>query len=321
VQITQQRTALSGNFGSAIEDVVHQPGQIVLRDVPASRTPPVLTTAESTAYVQRAERILSLTQQFRPDDAVLSKLESDTAQSSPMPYLPPLSHGQIRPSQWSAQPRSGVVYGGVSILKYNSTVDGVASWSFSSLDNNELRFEVRPGDRLYNPETRYQDPPSAERSEISFPSNRWSNGADVTLDYEFYIPSGFDFDTRWCIVGQMHSDNPASPPFELAFRNGSGLNRLLMVRRVGKSRSPQEHEHPITPGPIQRDVWHKIRLSTKMGDNGYMKVWFNGNQVLDFEGAMGYDDQTNWYWRMGIYRRATNQTYMIHYRNFNMRRT
>jgi hypothetical protein len=52
-----------------------------------------------------------------------------------------------------------------------------------------------------------------------------------------------------------------------------------------------------------------------------MKVWFNGNQVLDFVGAMGYDDQTNWYWRMGIYRRATNQTYMIHYRNFNMRRT
>jgi Polysaccharide lyase len=305
-QIAQQHVASLRSTGPVISVSIDKPGQIAPRGVSSSVASLPLTKSVAAAV--------------SPSSILRNIAMIEIAPVSQVPYLPPLSSGQIRPSQWSAQPRSGVIYGGVGTLKYNSTVDGVAPWSFTSLDNNELRFEVRPGDRLYNPETGYQDPPTAERSEISFPSHRWANGTDVTLEYEFYIPSGFDFDTRWCTVGQMHSDNPSSPPFELAFRRGSGLNQLLMVRRVGKSNSPQEHEYAITSGPIRRDVWHKIRLSTKMGENGYMRVWFNGDQMLDFEGTVGYDDQTNWYWRMGVYRRATNQIYKIYYRNLNMRR-
>lgn len=221
----------------------------------------------------------------------------------------------IRVSQWTPPPRSDVLYAGL-----DCGIDGMKSWSVTTRDDNELTFELRAGDRLRNPETGYVDPPTAERSEISVGSKRWLKGDAVFLKYEFLIPSGFDFTSPWTVTAQMHADLNVSPPFEIGFRPGVAMNRLVMTARSGDSRSLVEHEYPIGEGPLPRDVWHEIRLRTKMGRDGFLQAWLDGKPVLDLQGDIGFNDQTNWYWRMGIYRRAVMETYLIHIRNFEMRR-
>ncbi|WP_460451730.1 heparin lyase I family protein [Alsobacter sp. SYSU BS001988] len=226
-----------------------------------------------------------------------------------------LARARIRPSTWAPPPRSGVVIAG-----FDCTVDGMRPWSFSSPDDAELRFEVRSGDRLSNPETGYQDPENAERSEVSFGSVRWRNGTAVEISYEFLVPAGFDFDSPWTVIGQMHADLNVSPPFEVSFRSGSGLNRLFMVLRDGSSAQLNETEIPITEGPVARDVWHKVKLQAKMGSGGFLRAWVDDVPSLAMEGQIGINQQTNWYWRMGLYRRASPTTYQVRIRRFSMDR-
>ena len=145
-------------------------------------------------------------------------------------------------------------------------------------------------------------------------------GDSVFIKYEMLIPSGFDFSSPWTVTAQMHAGLNVSPPFEIGFRPGVGLNRLVMTARGGESRSLTEHEYPIGDGPLARDVWHEVRLQVKMGHEGFLKGWLDGAPVLNLQGYMGFNDQKNWYWRMGLYRRAVAETYKIQLRNFEMRR-
>lgn len=228
------------------------------------------------------------------------------------PVIPP---NKIRVSNWTAPPRSGVLYAG-----FDCSIDGMKAWSLTSPDNNELTFELRAGDRLRNPETGYNDPRTAERSEISIGSKRWLMGDAVFIIYEMLIPSGFDFTSPWTVTAQMHADLNVSPPFEIGFRPGVGVNRLVMTARGGESRALTEREYPIGDGPLTRDVWHEVRLQIKMGHDGFLKGWLDGAPVLNLQGFIGLNVQKNWYWRMGLYRRATMETYKIQFRNFEMRR-
>jgi hypothetical protein len=195
------------------------------------------------------------------------------------------------------------------------------SYSLSAQDDNVVAFEVRPGDVLKNPVTRYADPPTSERSEISMPFNRWANGVAVNVSYEFLVPGGFDLDTAWAVIGQMHADLNTSPPLEFAFRKSFAVNRLLIVSRAGPAaKNGVEKVTAVGEDPIVRDTWHKVRIETLMGSYGYQRVWVNGHQALDLAGAVGFDEQRNWYWRMGLYRRAAATTYRVLFRNFRMSR-
>lgn len=216
-------------------------------------------------------------------------------------------------SQWVPPAGAGYSYAG-----YVVNVDAMNAWSLATTDNNEVLYTVRKGDVLYNKATGYRDPSTSERSEIAMASNRWANGVAVAISYEFSIPAGFDFNTPWTVIGQQHADLNTPPPLQFAFQNGAGLNQLYAITLAGSPSKPIEVDTKLGSGPLTRDVWHSVAIQTKAGPGGYQRIWFDGAQVVNQSGSIGFTGQTNWYWRMGIYRRATSATYQVRYRNFSM---
>ena len=230
------------------------------------------------------------------------------------------SRSQSPLSNFALKPGSEFVFAG-----FLATFDGMKPWSIKVRNARELAFEVRPGDRLFNPRTGYSDPRTSERAEIGISSVRWGNGTAVTVQYEFLVPAGFDFKSPWTVTAQMHAGLPVPPPLEIGFRRDQGLNRLLLTLRGGNSKKfarnwrTSERKYQISGGPITRNSWHHIRIETKMGADGYVRAWFNRSPVVDIRGKIGYSDQTSWYWRMGLYRRATQDTYRICFRNLEIK--
>ena len=116
-----------------------------------------------------------------------------------------------------------------------------------------------------------------------------------------------DFDRSWTVCGQWHADTSSSPPFELGFRSGLGLNKLTAVVRTGAHTSPTETEYTLTASALERDRWYHIRTSYKADPtNGFIHVDIDGTRVLTVTGHTGFTAQTYVYWRFGIYRNSSS---------------
>jgi hypothetical protein len=66
--------------------------------------------------------------------------------------------------------------------------------------------------------------------------------------------------------------------------------------------------------PIERDHWYKIRLQVEPGKA--VRLWRDGELVCDYDGPVGYDDQTQTYWKQGVYRKKPDrgETIAMRYR-------
>ena len=79
-------------------------------------------------------------------------------------------------------------------------VDGEKTWSFNSVDNNTLRFEVRKGDQFSD--SVWTDPIGVERAEMS-DSVRYSINQDISVEYKFMIEAGAKNTAKWVVVGEI----------------------------------------------------------------------------------------------------------------------
>jgi hypothetical protein len=91
-------------------------------------------------------------------------------------------------------------------------VNAEKSYSFSSPDNNTLRFEVRKGDQFSD--SGWTDPIGKERSEIA-EAARHPLSDEVRIEYQFMIEPGPTNTAKWLVMGQLHSNVGWSPPFEM----------------------------------------------------------------------------------------------------------
>jgi hypothetical protein len=69
--------------------------------------------------------------------------------------------------------------------------------------------------------------------------------------------------------------------------------------------------------PIERDHWYKMRLQQQQGTPGKVRLWRDGELVCEYDGNVGYTDQTQTYWKQGIYRKRPDrgETLAMRYRN------
>jgi hypothetical protein len=61
----------------------------------------------------------------------------------------------------------------------------------------------------------------------------------------------------------------------------------------------------------------RIQQKQAQDDSGRVRVWRDGELVCEYDGPVGYSDQTQTYWKMGIYRKtpAKGETQAMRYRN------
>ena len=180
---------------------------------------------------------------------------------------------------------------------YDFMVSSEYAYSFKyNPSTDTYRFEVRDGDQFTS--TRFSDVAGSERSEISQSLRQSISGAAnyTSAKWSFMIEPGQANTAKWMSLGQFHSGMNKSGPFDFGLR---GDDKLSFVIRSGAGEKEIE-----LPANVQRGHWYDIKVDLHFGPSGggYVKVWLDGQQVVDYAGAVGYTDQSTTHWNMGIYR-------------------
>jgi hypothetical protein len=186
-----------------------------------------------------------------------------------------------------------------------------AGYSLTNPDNFTLRFEVHSGDHASF------DSSAVDRSWIER-SARLAVNDVFKCTYEVLMESGDSQTAAWFLLGAMHNDDTndeppgvhTSPPFAIEM-NGEKLQVVIRYTSVGGDPSNGSPDLTTTTlwtdgSDMSRDVWHRIEIEAKTNQagTGYLKVWVDGTQVVNYSGNLGFGDHV--YWEEGIYRDAAS---------------
>ena len=141
-----------------------------------------------------------------------------------------------------------------------------------------------------------------ERAELSEADHlHLPTGTDVWYGFSLYLPSDFPVVDRRLVLGQWKQacgDCAAdhSPGIANRYRNGV----FSITIQDGNRRVVLFEEKSDIRGRWNHLVYH-LRLTPRA--DGFLQAWFNGRQVTDYRGPVGYtDDLDRVYFKIGLYR-------------------
>lgn len=176
-----------------------------------------------------------------------------------------------------------------------------------SISKKAYRFEVRQGDR------RATDGAGVDRVEFSH-QRSFSYGQDIWLSWSFKVKATPSFIGKWQNIGQLHGGLDASPIFTVQYRNN---NTLEIFRRSGSS-GAQVRTDWFIDNSFTQEVTHRIVARIRpdpTGVNSLLQVWYDGVQVINDTGALGYTDGSTCYFKWGIYRQTDPMPLVVEYDN------
>ena len=56
-----------------------------------------------------------------------------------------------------------------------------------------------------------------------------------------------------------------------------------------------------------------IQAKWSCKDNGFVNIWWNGKQIVEYSGPVGYDMELAPQFKFGLYRDATEKTYIAYF--------
>ncbi len=229
--------------------------------------------------------------------------------------------------QWSKP----IMVGGAPYYVENANVNGNAPWAISEPNDHTLQFNLRPGDL-------WPDNTSA-RTEIGG-ATLYAPTSTVNISYQVTVQPGLaDYNLSWEILGQIHSDDNSSITqsltqdspvfsFHLTGADGVGGGDYLAVEGMyalsgqttptaaAPAGNPYNGYLYVSPEPIVRGKSYSIQVegSFQNNSNGYVEVWVNGTQVVNYHGPIGYGASN--YWKEGVYEGwTTTQPITVDYAN------
>ncbi|MCB1498892.1 MAG: heparin lyase I family protein [Bauldia sp.] len=179
------------------------------------------------------------------------------------------------------------------------------SWSLDLVDDSTLRFTLKPDDVWkYDSSTR-------ERTEIAS-TEIFKPGEDISFGYQFMIEDGAKNTADWLLVGQMHAnDLTTSPPFAVEMK---GEKMAIMIRYQTKSGDTVSTYVYKDSQDIERGHYYSMKVEANFSTSGgYLHVWRDGVQIVDYQGPLGYDNGV--YWKEGVYRSESNETLSVNFRD------
>jgi hypothetical protein len=212
------------------------------------------------------------------------------------------------------------------ILYRGSTYRIAASASHNFLRTGDtFRFEVRKGDQYSG--LGWTDPVGNERSEMGETSTHSLSSADnhFHANYKLMIEPGAQNTSPWLVTGQLFVRDASgwggTPPFEIKFM---GNDKMGVVIKSGSASSPVERTIYLDTANIQRGKWYDMQIDVKFdpsGNNGgHAYVWRDGVKIANYNGKIGYNEQTQMHWEMGAYRKtpAGGESFAINYRDIDL---
>lgn len=130
--------------------------------------------------------------------------------------------------------------------------------------------------------------------------------------FSVYFPEDFEPQEHWSVFAQWWQGRDVSPniAFELDDTDSSKL-AMRIISRAGTSKANQYKTHYTGDLPKGRwiDFLVEFRVDDTGGSNGLLRVWKDGEAIVDYSGRLGYTDQQSVTgFRVGMYRSARNLT-------------
>ncbi len=185
--------------------------------------------------------------------------------------------------------------------------NGNHDWSLTNPDSQTLRFEVRSGDQWQ------YDPDWKERSEIASDAV-YAPGQAVSVSYSVMIEPGHANTADWLVLGQFHADDGVtSPPMAMELVG----DKMAIVLRYQLPGGAYQTQYVFQDtNDIVRGHYYDMKISANFenDNNGFLDVWRDGTQIVDYNGPIGYGYDV--YWKMGVYRAESKETIAVNYKDF-----
>jgi len=224
-------------------------------------------------------------------------------------------------------------------------------YSYQEFSDGRMRFEVRQDD--FFPGVAGSDADTGDeaqgknRSEItSFRSTQ--NNREFVIEFDVLVEAGLPNTADFLVLAQLRqtedrdangmiTDFSGPPPMTIQLRG----DRLEVVGRTDPNKTTTEDSliRLTAPGfdtpstntlyldtdPIARDTWINMRIEVVFdhtGSNGRLEVQRDGVTIVNYTGAIGYNDDIGPYLQMGVYRGKTSgpipETTAAQFRNVEM---
>jgi hypothetical protein len=221
----------------------------------------------------------------------------------------------IPPSQWNKSTPEDVL---IAYAGRQFVINGAKPWSFSSPDDDIVRFEVRKGDQYSG--TTWTDVQGVERAEMG-DAQRYPINQDISVEYSFMVEPGPKNTARWVTIGQLHSGMAMSPPVEIKL-NGDDKMKISGNSGFGGDTTKAVYNDLYDDNEdIVRGHWYKMKLDIRFDPSGkgYAEIWRDGKKIVDYDGPLGYSNQKVTYWKQGVYRSTAPETLAVSYKDLKIR--
>ena len=182
--------------------------------------------------------------------------------------------------------------------------------------NSVVRFELRQGETL---QTRTVNRPRAELYE------QYRAPFHHPIEYQFrvFFPDEWQNDdvraliAQWHATPDLHLDEVSRSPNLALDVHGDQLLIKVQTSPVAvnqDNRTDMLHEVLYRSDPIKKNQWYQIKVEVNWSwsPDGYIKVWIQGQQVVNYVGPTAYQDCYGPYFKMGIYRQDSPNTFVMY---------
>ncbi|GLX66999.1 heparin lyase I family protein [Paenibacillus glycanilyticus] len=214
---------------------------------------------------------------------------------------------------------SGVTFEEKELDRNNMVMPYFSTWTPSGTGSS-LKLQANP----YTAGEKQRNEYYAARNQ---PFGEWRyNG------FQIGIPSDSALPTNWVVLDQFHQDSYYVSPqgaLELANVNGK-LTYQFKVRNkdyynIDGVNGPSGNALTLWSQEVTTDQFNSIVIGFKpdASGNGGVKIWYNGTQVVNWTGYLGFlagfqgkNFINQYYNSFGMYRGAQNNTMKVYYDNY-----
>jgi hypothetical protein len=126
----------------------------------------------------------------------------------------------------------------------------------------------------------------------------------ITIEYDFVLEPGPPNRATWTIIGQWHSKDIFGRPAPVSISFGEASEKMQVVTRRG----PSDAFHLLYEDrdDLQRGRVYRMKIETKFGGQGILRVTRDGVRLAEYSGQLGYGSGA--YWKFGVYRSEAKGT-------------
>lgn len=153
-----------------------------------------------------------------------------------------------------------------------------------------------------------------KRTEVG--CQRCEKTGEFKYGWSVFVPKDFDADSSFSIVSQWHDYGSGKqyvedkgPPTHLYISKDNWRFKLRF--QDGATDKTAKQEFPLGPIAECRGKWTdfvmEVNWQSPQTGGGYLRLYMNGKEVINFDGPTWYDGKTAGpYFKVGIYRGKTN---------------